>query len=136
LFLVGVVGLIFLVTSLYSNVISTASLAITPIPAVIVFHDKMNVVKIISTLMALLGFASYIYQTYLDHLKARDARAVASMLQRLTININVENSEFSQHPIAYLCSHNLFFSGFKSLSAAATASFRIFYFFSPTEIVN
>jgi diacylglycerol kinase family enzyme len=136
-----VVGLIFLVTSLYSNVISTASLAITPITAVIVFHDKMNVVKIISTLMALLGFASYIYQTYLDHLKARDAqardaRAVASMLQRLTININVENSEFSQHPIAYLSSRNLFFSGFKSLAAAATASFRIFYFFSPTEIVN
>jgi hypothetical protein len=75
---VGVVGLIFLVSSLYSNVISTVSLAITPIAAVIVFHDKMNGVKIISMLMALWGFASYIYQNYLDDLKARRARAVAS----------------------------------------------------------
>ncbi|KAK2351793.1 purine permease [Trifolium repens] len=75
---VGLVGLIFLVSSLYSNVISTMSLAITPITAVIVFHDKMNGVKIISMLMALWGFASYIYQNYLDNLKARRARAVAS----------------------------------------------------------
>ncbi|XP_058737499.1 probable purine permease 11 [Vicia villosa] len=78
---VGVVGLIFLVSSLYSNVISTVSLAITPIAAVIVFHDKMNGVKIISMLLALWGFASYIYQNYLDDLKARRARAVASKPQ-------------------------------------------------------
>jgi len=75
---VGVVGLIFLVSSLYSNVISTVSLAITPIAAVIVFHDKMNGVKIISMLMALWGFASYIYQNYLDDLKARRAQAGTS----------------------------------------------------------
>jgi len=65
---VGVVGLIFLVSSLYSNVISTVSLAITPIADYTVFlsHDKMNGVEIISMLMALWGFASYIYQNYLD----------------------------------------------------------------------
>ena len=74
---VGVVGLIFLVSSLYSNVISTVSLAVTPIAAVIVFHDKMNGVKIISMLLALWGFASYIYQNYLDDSKARHAQAVA-----------------------------------------------------------
>ncbi|KAJ1443599.1 Purine nucleobase transmembrane transport [Sesbania bispinosa] len=75
---VGVVGLIFLVSSLYSNVISTVSLAVTPIASVLVFHDKMNGVKIISMLLALWGFASYIYQNYLDDLKARRAQAVAS----------------------------------------------------------
>ncbi|KAK7861601.1 putative purine permease 11, partial [Quercus suber] len=42
---VGVVGLIFVVSSLFSNVISTASLAITPVASVIVFHDKMNGIK-------------------------------------------------------------------------------------------
>ncbi|KAK7394624.1 hypothetical protein VNO78_15157 [Psophocarpus tetragonolobus] len=73
---VGVVGLIFLVSSLYSNVISTVSLAVTPIAAVIVFRDNMNGVKIISMLMALWGFASYIYQNYLDDSKARHAAAV------------------------------------------------------------
>uniref|UniRef100_A0A5B7BFY2 Probable purine permease n=1 Tax=Davidia involucrata TaxID=16924 RepID=A0A5B7BFY2_DAVIN len=68
---VGVVGLIFVVSSLFSNVISTPSLAITPIASVIVFHDKMNGVKVISMLLALWGFASYIYQNYLDDLKAK-----------------------------------------------------------------
>ncbi|XP_057435833.1 probable purine permease 11 [Lotus japonicus] len=75
---VGVVGLIFLVSSLYSNVISTVSLAVTPIASVIVFHDKMNGVKIISMLLAIWGFASYIYQNYIDDLKTRRAQAVAS----------------------------------------------------------
>ncbi|KAK3009927.1 hypothetical protein RJ639_011034 [Escallonia herrerae] len=71
---VGVVGLIFVVSSLFSNVISTVSLALTPIAAVIVFHDKMNGVKVISLLMALWGFASYIYQNYLDDLKAKETQ--------------------------------------------------------------
>ncbi|XP_062000184.1 probable purine permease 11 isoform X1 [Rosa rugosa] len=74
---VGVVGLIFVVSSLFSNVISTLSLAVTPIAAVIVFHDKMNGVKIIAMLMAIWGSASYIYQNYLDDAKAR--RAVADV---------------------------------------------------------
>ncbi|KAB1225096.1 putative purine permease 11 [Morella rubra] len=68
---VGVVGLIFMVSSLFSNVISTVSLAVTPIAAVIVFHDKMNGVKVIAMLLAIWGFISYIYQNYLDDLKAR-----------------------------------------------------------------
>ncbi|KAM7508890.1 hypothetical protein LguiA_019343 [Lonicera macranthoides] len=74
---VGVVGLIFVVTSLFSNVISTFSLAITPIAAVIVFHDKMNGVKVIAMLMAFWGFASYIYQNYLDDLKAKKLQNAA-----------------------------------------------------------
>ncbi|CAA2945752.1 probable purine permease 11 isoform X2 [Olea europaea subsp. europaea] len=72
---VGVVGLIFVVSSLFSNVISTLSLAITPIASLIVFHDKMNGVKIIAMLMAFWGFASYLYQNYLDDVKARKTQA-------------------------------------------------------------
>ncbi|OMO69678.1 hypothetical protein CCACVL1_19332 [Corchorus capsularis] len=68
---VGVVGLIFVVSSLFSNVISTLSLAVTPLAALVVFHDKMNGVKIIAMLLALCGFASYIYQNYIDDKKAR-----------------------------------------------------------------
>ncbi|KAK0580952.1 hypothetical protein LWI29_008010 [Acer saccharum] len=70
---VGVVGLIFVVSSLFSNVISTLSLAVTPIASVIIFHDSMNGVKIIAMLLAFWGFASYIYQNYLDDSKARRA---------------------------------------------------------------
>ncbi|KAE9617932.1 hypothetical protein Lal_00037879 [Lupinus albus] len=79
---VAVVGLIFLVSALYSNVISTVALAVTPIAALIVFHDKMNGVKIISMLLALWGFSSYIYQNYLDDLKAR--RIAASKTQNVS----------------------------------------------------
>ncbi|KAI4353063.1 hypothetical protein L6164_002040 [Bauhinia variegata] len=68
---VGVVGLIFMVSSLFSNVISTLSLAVTPIASLIVFHDKMNGVKIISMLLSLWGFTTYIHQNYLDDSKAR-----------------------------------------------------------------
>ncbi|KAL0397436.1 UNVERIFIED_CONTAM: putative purine permease 11 [Sesamum calycinum] len=68
---VGVVGLIFVVSSLFSNVISTLSLAVTPIASLIIFHDEMNGVKIIAMLLAFWGFASYIYQNYLDDLKTR-----------------------------------------------------------------
>ncbi|TXG62458.1 hypothetical protein EZV62_009452 [Acer yangbiense] len=74
---VGVVGLIFVVSSLFSNVISTLSLAVTPIASVIIFHDSMNGVKIIAMLLAFWGFASYIYQNYLDDSKAR--RALSDM---------------------------------------------------------
>ena len=75
---VGVVGLIFVVSSLFSNVISTVSLAVTPIASVIIFHDKMNGVKIIAMLLALWGFASYIYQNYLDDSKARRTEKIFS----------------------------------------------------------
>jgi hypothetical protein len=40
--LVGVVGLIFLVSSLFSNVISTLALPVVPILSVGFFHDKME----------------------------------------------------------------------------------------------
>ncbi|EPS72169.1 hypothetical protein M569_02583, partial [Genlisea aurea] len=68
---VGVVGLIFLVSSLFSNAISTVSLAVTPIASFIVFHDAMNGVKVIAMAMAFWGFACYIYQNYVDDLRRR-----------------------------------------------------------------
>ncbi|KAL5213433.1 hypothetical protein ABZP36_024280 [Zizania latifolia] len=68
---VGVVGLIFVVSSLFSNVISTLALPIIPVFAVIFFHDKMDGIKIIAMLMAIWGFVSYGYQLYVDGKKAR-----------------------------------------------------------------
>ena len=40
--------------------ISTASLAISPIASIIVFHDKKNGIKEIAMLLAIWGFASHI----------------------------------------------------------------------------
>lgn len=72
---VGVVGLIFEVSSLFSNVISTLALPVVPLFAVMIFRDKMDGVKIISMLIAIWGFVSYLYQHYLDDKKARKASA-------------------------------------------------------------
>ncbi|KAK2985773.1 hypothetical protein RJ640_025781 [Escallonia rubra] len=70
-FSIGCVGLIFKVSSLFSNVISTLGLPIVPSLAVVFFHDKMDGVKVVSMLLGIWGFGSYIYQHYLDDLKLK-----------------------------------------------------------------
>ncbi|XP_020404851.1 probable purine permease 11, partial [Zea mays] len=70
---VGVVGLVFEVSSLFSNVISTFALPIVPLFGVMAFHDRMNGVKIIAMLISIWGFLSYLYQNYLDDKKVRNA---------------------------------------------------------------
>ncbi|CAH9086659.1 unnamed protein product [Cuscuta europaea] len=69
IFSVGLLGLVFEVSSLFSNVISTIGLPIVPVMAVILFGDKMDGVKVIALLLALWGFLSYVYQHYLDDSK-------------------------------------------------------------------
>lgn len=70
---VGVVGLIFVVSSLFSNVISTLAFPVVPVFAVIFFHDKMDGVKVMAMMIAIWGFVSYMYQQYLDDSKAKKA---------------------------------------------------------------
>ena len=48
-----VVGFIFLVSSLFSNVISTLALPIVPILSVGFFHDRMYTLKIILMLLSI-----------------------------------------------------------------------------------
>ncbi|XVE63273.1 hypothetical protein DITRI_Ditri07aG0006800 [Diplodiscus trichospermus] len=63
---VGVVGLIFLVSSLFSNVVSMLSLPFVPVVAVMFYHDKMDGIKVLAMLLTIWGFGSYLYQQYLD----------------------------------------------------------------------
>ena len=89
---VGVVGLVFEVSSLFSNVISTVSLPIVPLFAVLIFHDTMDGIKIISMLIAAWGFVSYLMQHFIDDKKARKAAAggyysIYMVLGALGINI-------------------------------------------------
>ncbi|XP_057977413.1 probable purine permease 11 [Malania oleifera] len=67
---IGMLGLVFEVSSLFSNVISTLALPLVPILAVVFFHDKMDGVKVVAMVLAIWGFLSYIYQHYLDDSKA------------------------------------------------------------------
>ncbi|XVE51568.1 hypothetical protein DITRI_Ditri02bG0052000 [Diplodiscus trichospermus] len=77
-FATGTVGLIFEVSSLYSNAISTVGLPIVPVIAVFVFHDKMDGIKGMSIVLAVWGFISYAYQHYVDHQKSKMENKVAS----------------------------------------------------------
>lgn len=78
IFSIGAVGLIYKISSLFSNVISTLGLPIVPVAAVFIFGDKMNGVKVISMVLAIWGFVSYIYQHYVDDLEAKKNNANAS----------------------------------------------------------
>ncbi|KAJ8549371.1 hypothetical protein K7X08_033078 [Anisodus acutangulus] len=73
-FTVGSIGLIFKVSSLFSNVISILGLPLTPVLAVMFLHDKLTGIKIMSMLLAIWGCVSYMYQHYLDDLKDKDAK--------------------------------------------------------------
>ncbi|KAG6588491.1 Purine permease 21, partial [Cucurbita argyrosperma subsp. sororia] len=68
---IGLLGLIFEVSSLFSNVISTLALPVVPILAVMFFHDKMNGMKAMALVLALWGFVSYVYHNYLHESKAK-----------------------------------------------------------------
>ncbi|RID78082.1 hypothetical protein BRARA_A00936 [Brassica rapa] len=70
-FNIGGTGLIFELSSLFSNAISVLGLPVVPIMAVIIFRDKMNGLKVISMVLAIWGFMSYVYQHYLDDKKMK-----------------------------------------------------------------
>ena len=63
---IGVVGLIFVVSSLFANVISTLALPLVPVAAVLFYRETMNGAKVVAMLLAIWGFAWYLYQHYLD----------------------------------------------------------------------
>ncbi|CDY54350.1 BnaA09g53790D [Brassica napus] len=70
---VSAVALIFLVSSLFSNLIGTLSLIVTPLAALVVFDDKLTVAKIAAIIFAIPGVAFYMYKNYLDGLKVERA---------------------------------------------------------------
>ncbi|XP_052184044.1 probable purine permease 10 isoform X3 [Diospyros lotus] len=77
-FSIGAVGLIFEASSLFSNVISAVGLPIVPVLAVFIFHDRMDGVKVVAMVLAIWGFASYVYHHYLEDLKSESRRGNAS----------------------------------------------------------
>ncbi|CAK9146320.1 unnamed protein product [Ilex paraguariensis] len=93
-FSIGAVGLIFKVSSLFSNVISTLGLPIVPVLAVFIFHDKMSGVKVIAMLLAIWGFASYIYQHYLDDLELKDEMTRYDRKTEKPLNSHVNSGNF------------------------------------------
>uniref|UniRef100_A0A6M2EEN7 Probable purine permease n=1 Tax=Populus davidiana TaxID=266767 RepID=A0A6M2EEN7_9ROSI len=81
-FAIGCVGLVFDVSSLFSNSISVLGLPIVPVLAVFVFNDKMGGVKVISMVLAIWGFISYAYHHYLDDRNCKDEKRNAGEVSK------------------------------------------------------
>ncbi|CAL5015197.1 unnamed protein product [Urochloa decumbens] len=62
----GLMGLVAMVSSLFTNVISTVGTPLAPVIAVIFLGDRMDGVKLLAMLLAVWGLMSYVYQHYLD----------------------------------------------------------------------
>ncbi|KAL3851457.1 hypothetical protein ACJIZ3_013339 [Penstemon smallii] len=71
---VGCVGLIFKISSLFSNVISILGLPLAPVLAVIFLQDKLTGLKAVSMMLAMWGFVSYAYQHYIDDLNKKEKK--------------------------------------------------------------
>lgn len=69
---VGAVGLIFVVSALFSNVISTLALCLSPLAAAIVFNHSLKGAKVVAVLMGIWGFSTYVYQNCLDDQEAKN----------------------------------------------------------------
>ncbi|KAL6651281.1 hypothetical protein ACP70R_010206 [Stipagrostis hirtigluma subsp. patula] len=62
----GMMGLVATVSSLFTNVISTVGMPLSPVVAVIFLGDRMDGVKLLAMLIGVWGLLSYVYQHYLD----------------------------------------------------------------------
>ncbi|PHT55663.1 hypothetical protein CQW23_04149 [Capsicum baccatum] len=71
IYTIGLLSLIMKVSALFANVITTLSVPLIPVLAVIVFHEKMSGVKVVSMILAIWGFLSYGYQQYLDEINLK-----------------------------------------------------------------
>lgn len=74
MFGIGAIGLILEASSLFANSISVVGLPIVPFFAVVFFGDRMDGIKVISMILAIWGFLSYVYQHYLDDAKVNAQR--------------------------------------------------------------
>ncbi|KAK4347335.1 hypothetical protein RND71_033674 [Anisodus tanguticus] len=71
LYAVGSIGLVFKASSLFSNVIINLGTSVVLIFAMVFLKDRMTGLKVLSLLLGLWGYASYIYQHYLDDVEAK-----------------------------------------------------------------
>ncbi|XP_071739665.1 probable purine permease 11 [Rutidosis leptorrhynchoides] len=68
---VGVIGLVFVVSPLFSNVICILALCVSPLGGAIGFNYTMSGAKIIAVLTGIWGFLTYVYQNILDDLEEK-----------------------------------------------------------------
>lgn len=68
---VGIVGLIFIVSSLFSNVAILFAFPLSVVGGLDLYEETMDGVEVVAMLLAVWGFVSYIYQQYFDDKEAK-----------------------------------------------------------------
>ncbi|WMV15651.1 hypothetical protein MTR67_009036 [Solanum verrucosum] len=66
-------------------------LPVAPVLAVIFLHDKLSGIKVMSMVLAIWGFVSYMYQHYLDDLKDK-AEKRGKLVELSEVNNLIERS--------------------------------------------
>uniref|UniRef100_M1DAU1 Purine transporter n=1 Tax=Solanum tuberosum TaxID=4113 RepID=M1DAU1_SOLTU len=61
----GTAGMVFLTSSLTGGVCMTALMAVNVLGGVIVYGDNFGGIKVVSTLLCIWGFSSYLYGMYM-----------------------------------------------------------------------
>lgn len=64
LLFMGTAGMVFLTTSLTGGICMTALLSMNVLGGVLVYRDEFGGVKVVSTLLCVWGFSSYVYGMY------------------------------------------------------------------------
>lgn len=68
----GTAAMVFLTTSLTGGICMTALLSVNVLAGVLVYGEKFDGVKIVSSLICIWGFSSYVYGTYIKIQKERE----------------------------------------------------------------
>ncbi|CAI8591045.1 unnamed protein product [Vicia faba] len=89
---IGMLGLVFEVSSLFANIIGSLVLPLVSTLAVLFFHDKIDGVKSMALILAIWGFLSYIYQNYLDDKKAKEVKRLCLGVSKGEVEISFELS--------------------------------------------
>ncbi|KAH0721541.1 hypothetical protein KY289_006875 [Solanum tuberosum] len=91
----GTAGMVFLTSSLTGGVCMTALMAVNVLGGVIVFEDNFGWIKVVSTLLCVWGFSSYLYGMYMK-MKEEEEKKKDDSLEKLIKNDKDEEENMTE----------------------------------------
>lgn len=79
----GTAGMVFLTTSLTGGICMTALLSMNVLGGVLAYRDEFGEVKVVSTLLCVWGFSSYVYGMYVKMKEEKDGEKMTDHRRRL-----------------------------------------------------
>uniref|UniRef100_M1DLJ2 Purine transporter n=2 Tax=Solanum tuberosum TaxID=4113 RepID=M1DLJ2_SOLTU len=91
----GTAGMVFLTSSLTGGVCMTALMAVNVLGGVIVYGDNFGGIKVVSTLLCIWGFSSYLYGMYMK-MKEEEEKKKDDSLEKLIKNDKDEEENMTE----------------------------------------